>query len=133
MMDGGQDTEVPSEVRAFLDDCIESVEQLEILMTLRRHDRSVRPRDLARRLVLKEPMVRDHLERLAGRGLLDVKLGAEDVMYRYDAASVDLHAVVDRLARCYANAGLSSITSNRRRRVAAAVWLHRASRQNTAR
>jgi predicted ArsR family transcriptional regulator len=93
----------------------------------------VHPRDLARRLVLKEAVVRNHLERLAGRGLLDVKLGAEDVMYRYDAASVDLRDVVDRLARCYADAGLASITSNRRRRAAAATWLHRVSHQNSAR
>jgi len=132
-MDGGQDTEVPSEVRAFLANCIESIEQLEVLMTLRRDDRSVRPRDLARRLVLKEAVVREQLERLAGRGLLDVKLGAEDVMYRYDAASVTLRDTVDRLARCYADAGLAAITSNRRRRAAAAAWLHRASRQKTAR
>jgi len=132
-MNGGQDTEVPSEVRAFLDDCIESIEQLEILMTLRRHDRSVRPRDLARRLALEEAVVRDHLERLAGRGLLDVKLGAEDVVYRYDAASVGLRGVVERLAQCCADAGLGTLSPNRRRRAATAAWFHRASRQNSAR
>jgi predicted DNA-binding transcriptional regulator len=132
-MDGGQDTGVPSEVRAFLDDCIDSIEQLEILMMLWRHDRSLRPRDLARRLVLKEAVVRDHLERLAGRGLLDVKLGAEDVMYRYDAAPVTLRDVVDRLARCYADAGPTGLTSNCRPRPAAAASLHLASRRNTAR
>jgi hypothetical protein len=42
-MNGGQDTEVPSEVRAFLDDCIDSIEQLEILMPLRRHDAASAP------------------------------------------------------------------------------------------
>jgi DNA-binding IclR family transcriptional regulator len=85
-----------------LHSCVESIDQLDVLLALRRDDRSLDPCEVARLLGCSAPAARDHLERLASRGLLDVKLGASDVMYRYDPASADLRDAVELTVQCYA-------------------------------
>ena len=94
---------LPGELRAFLHSAIESFEQLEILMALRRTGRAASARQLTDELGLAESAVQHHLERLAGQGLLDARLGDENVLYKYDPLSLDLRRVVDLLAEYYAS------------------------------
>lgn len=95
---------LPGELRAFLHSSIESIEQLEILMALHRTGRASSARWIMEQLGVREPAAQHHLERLAGRGLLDARLGDEHVLYKYDPLSPDLRRAVDLLAEHYASA-----------------------------
>lgn len=102
-MGWGPAEELPGALRAFLHDRIESVEQLDVLMALHRTGRAADAGQIARELGLSESSVGRSLERLAGQGLLEAKLGGEAVWFRYDPLSTDLSEAVDLLAGYYAS------------------------------
>jgi hypothetical protein len=83
------------DVRRFIDDKIDGPEQLEIVLLLRREaSKFWDAARVAETLTLNERRVAEHLEHLAGRGLLDVRIGS-DVVYRFspaDSATLDVVA-----------------------------------------
>ena len=95
--------ELPPELRAFLHSCIESIEQVEVLILLRGSERSRTVGDIATALRLTPAGARRDLETLTARGLLDVHVGTE-LSYRYRPKSPDLGRYCDLLAECYVTA-----------------------------
>jgi predicted ArsR family transcriptional regulator len=74
-------TELPPELRAFIHSCIDSLEQVELLMLLRGSARVRTAREIASELHLAPSAARRQLEALAARGLMDVRV-AEETGYR---------------------------------------------------
>jgi hypothetical protein len=96
-------SELPREVRAFLHSCIESIEQLEILMLLRGSQEGRTAREVAAVLRVPTARARHDLEILTARGLLDVRV-AEETSYRYGPKTSDLGRYCDLLAEYYVTA-----------------------------
>jgi DNA-binding IclR family transcriptional regulator len=92
--------ELPSELRAFLHSCIESIDQVELLMMLRGSDRFRTAREVASEFRMSPPHARRDLETLSARGLLDVRVG-EETSYRYHPKSEQLGQYCDLLAQHY--------------------------------
>ena len=91
----------PGSVEQFLDSSIDSVEQCQMLMTIRNvGNRWWSAKDLARELYLTETSTARDLEDLATRGLLEVRL-ANDLHYRFAPASPELRSAVEELADAY--------------------------------
>ena len=109
---------LPGELRTFLHSSIESIEQLEILMALHRTGRASSARWLTEQLGYSESAAQHDLERLAGQGLLDTRLGEEHVLYKYEPLSPDLRRAVDLLAEYDASARTAVVhfVTNRTRR-----------------
>jgi DNA-binding IclR family transcriptional regulator len=118
-MDTPARDELPAELRAFLYSCIDSIEQVEILMTLRTAGRGCTTRAVASSLGLAEPAVRSHLETLTARGLLHAEPGSE-VTYAFQPKTPALARYADLLAGHHANARTAVLrfvaTSSRRTR-----------------
>lgn len=94
-------TSLPRPVRRFLDDRIDSVEQLEILLLLQRYaERSWNASAVADALGLTPRTAETHLERLCQRDLLDVRLG-DAVRYRYSPATPELVDCVRQVVEAY--------------------------------
>jgi hypothetical protein len=94
-------TEVAEPVRRFVERQLESVEQLEIVLLLRREQsRFWDPRAVAMTLQIVERRTAENLEALASRGLLDVRIGTQ-VTYRYSPATPELARGMDRVAAAY--------------------------------
>jgi hypothetical protein len=92
---------LPPAVRRFLEERIDDVEQLEIMLHLQRHvERSWCAADVADALRLGCRRAENQLEALAGRDLLDVRLG-DDVRYRFKPTSDALAAAARQLAEWY--------------------------------
>lgn len=91
---------LPSELRAFLHSCIESIEQVELLIMMRGSERMRTARDVASELGVSIAVARRDLETLAARGLLEVRVG-EEIAYRYRPRSEDLARYCDLLAQHY--------------------------------
>jgi predicted ArsR family transcriptional regulator len=91
---------IPPELRAFLYSCIDSIEQVEILLLLQRTGRCWTARAVSVELVLPGPSARIHLETLAARGLLQVTIENE-VAYRYAPRSAELRRYGDQLGEYY--------------------------------
>ena len=101
---------IPPAVRRFLDQRVDDVEQLEIVLLLQRHgDRSWSAADVADALRLGTRRVEHQLEALAGRDLLDVRLGG-DVRYRFKPASDTLASMARQLAECYRDRRLEVVS-----------------------
>jgi hypothetical protein len=81
---------------------IHSVLQLEILLLLRATDVDYTPASLAGELRITEQSAEFRLKDLQLRGLISG--GATLDSYRYGPHAPELEAVVDELARCYADA-----------------------------
>lgn len=99
-MDPGRHEELPGELRAFLHSCIESINQVELLMMLRGSERWRTARDVAADLHVPVPVARRDLETLAARGLLEVSVASE-IEYRYRPKTADLSKYGDLLAQHY--------------------------------
>jgi predicted ArsR family transcriptional regulator len=99
-MDRETAEQLPPELRAFLHSCIESIEQVELLMLLRGSDRLRTAREVAAELRVPAGVARRDLETLSARGLLEVSVGAE-TSYRYKPKSDDLARYGDLLAQHY--------------------------------
>jgi len=88
-------------VRRFLERRVDNIEQLEIVLLLSQYsDRSWTAADVASSLRLVERAAAAHLETLAARHLLDVRLG-HDVRYRFSPATPELSAIVKQVAETY--------------------------------
>lgn len=79
-------TPLPHALQRFLTDCIDSVEQLEIIAVMHGTTHWWTARELAQELYLSPSLTTRDLETLASRGLLDVRPG-NDVSYRVSAVS----------------------------------------------
>lgn len=94
--------EVPPNVREFLSRSISSVEELEVLLWLRRSQREATGAEVALELRSSESSVALRLKDLVSRGLL--KAGASPESYRYGPDSPSTDAAVAELAECYRTA-----------------------------
>lgn len=100
----GGGPQLPSELRAFLFTCIESVEQLDLLLRLRASERSYTVKELSGLHELAEAVVRLHLEALVARGLVRPHAGASadlPATYAYAPKTSELRGYVDLLASHY--------------------------------
>jgi DNA-binding IclR family transcriptional regulator len=116
-MDFGGRDELSPELRAFLYSCIDAIEQLEMLILLRRTGHPWTTRAVAAELGLTDVQTRAHLETLTARGLLAAK-GGEEVTYRFEPRSPELARYAALLADSFAtsrNAVLRFVASSSRR------------------
>jgi hypothetical protein len=99
-------------VQAFVADHIDSVLQLEVLLLLRgRPGTEFVARDIADELKIDPTWVEAQLENMCARGLLacpDASVNPR--RFRYEPKAPDLSAVVDELARAYADRRVSVIS-----------------------
>ena len=93
---------VPEAVREFLQRNIDSVEELEILLWLRRNGQEATLAELAEKLRSTTSSVATRLEHLAQRGL--AAPGTITGSYRYVADSASLDQTVALLGECYRDA-----------------------------
>ena len=93
---GARGPELPSELRAFLFTCIDSVEQLEILLLLTASPRPLTVKDVAALAGGVEAVARAHLEALVARGLLRVQASGPTT-YTCAPRSAELERYLDLL------------------------------------
>jgi predicted ArsR family transcriptional regulator len=91
---------LPPDLRVFLHTCIESIEQVELLLLMRGSERMRTAREIASELRVSVAVARREVETLAARGLLEVRVG-EEIAYRYRPKSEDLARYCDLLAQYY--------------------------------
>jgi hypothetical protein len=108
---------LPTRARRFLQRRIDNVEQLEIVLLLQHHQqRTWTGAAVAEALQLSPRAAAEHLETLARRALLDVRIGG-DVRYRFNPATPELTATVKQVADCYRDNRtevVSVVATNRR-------------------
>ncbi len=99
---------LPERVHRFLYHNIDSVEQLEVLLLLRRvPDRGWSAEEVARELYSHPSSVLHRMSSLAGRGLLRE---LEPACYQYAPRSSDLHETVNAVAEAYRERRVAVIT-----------------------
>lgn len=92
---------VPDALRAFIVGSIESVEACEVLLSLHAgSNRSWSAKEVSRALKLPLGAAQAHLETLARRGLLDVRL-TSDLRYRLAPARTEVGALIALLGTLY--------------------------------
>ncbi|HYH45105.1 MAG TPA: hypothetical protein VEG34_05420 [Thermoanaerobaculia bacterium] len=95
------DTLLSDAARRFLTDDIRSVERLDLLLFLHRHDkRWWSAQSLAEELEMPADTVQLHLEHLAACNLLDVRI-AESVVYCYKPGRQELSGFVEEVAQAH--------------------------------
>ena len=95
--------DLPEDVRALLHEHIESYEQLEVLLLLRRERyEEWTVEGLATRLHIREELVGSALKGLEASSLVDTTAAAPAPRFAYRPASSGLDAAADRLDREYA-------------------------------
>jgi DNA-binding IclR family transcriptional regulator len=99
-MDFGGRDELSPELRAFLYSCIDAIEQLEMLVLLRRSGQPWTTRAVAAELGLTDVQTRAYLETLTARGLLAAKAGNE-VTYKFEPRSPELTRYATLLAEAF--------------------------------
>jgi hypothetical protein len=97
-----QSEDVPEDVRAFLSEHIQSYEQLEILLLLRREKMDWTAQRLSSHLKISPSLTEAALSELHSRGLVDSPLGASQVRYTGGSRLPDLEVTMGRLASVYA-------------------------------
>jgi hypothetical protein len=118
-MHNGAPEDLPTELKAFLYSCIDSVEAAEILVLLCRTRRPWTTRTVAVELGMLDAAARSQLETLAARGLLHITIDTE-VMYTYAPKTPELRRYGDQLTALYATsrtAILRVVATNPRRSV----------------
>jgi hypothetical protein len=96
------DPGLPVDVRTFLEERIESYEQLAILLFLRaRVKQSWAVTSLASELRLPEAIAEEALRFLCGRKLVGSMESADGPRFIYSPGSADLADVIERLANAY--------------------------------
>ena len=99
---------LPEDVHRFLYQNIDSVEQLEVLLLLRRvADRRWTADEVARELYSHPSSILHRMSSLAGRGLLRE---LEPACYQYAPRSTELHDTVTRVAETYRERRVAVIT-----------------------
>jgi hypothetical protein len=92
---------LPSDVVQFVNDAVDSIEQLELLvMLIESSDRWWDAVSAGRALGINPGTMQRDLERLATRNLLAVNLG-NDVSYRFEPGSPSLRATSQAFAAAY--------------------------------
>ena len=82
---------------------IGTLERLDVLLLLRRdHEHAWTGEDVARTLSLTLPVAADALDYLCRRSLVDVKVGGEALLFRYDPWTPELERAVAELEGVYA-------------------------------
>ena len=93
--------ELSIEVRLFVEQHIETVEQLAIMALLERQASRLRSAaEIAAGVSLRVRLVESHLEHLVRHGILDVRLES-DLMYRYSPATADMGRIVAIVSAAY--------------------------------
>jgi hypothetical protein len=101
---------VPADVRAFLAQHVDSVEQLEILLLLHQHpDMDWTPEETAARLYGNPESAARRLARLRDTRLL-TGTAPPAASYRYDPVSAEMRDAVARLAETYRERRVAVIT-----------------------
>jgi DNA-binding IscR family transcriptional regulator len=109
------DTELPSDVQAFLRDHIESHEQLEALLLLRNHSDWWDAQRVASELGVSESIAEEALRHLSRQRLLSTVVGAKTVRFRYDPETPELDRAIERLDAAHVHQALEIVklmTSN---------------------
>jgi hypothetical protein len=101
-------TSVPNDVRQFIINNINSVEQLEILLLLNSSKRAWSAAELANSICTTVESCEKRLESLKRAGVL-VQVGTNPATFQYQAQSSELDATVIRLAREYQDRRISII------------------------
>lgn len=95
-----QDTWSP-ELRAFVYSCIDSVDQLQVLVLLGTGEGPWTARLVAQQMSLSDHAVRHHLESMAARGLVVVTVAGDAATWRYAPKSDTLRRLGDELVAAY--------------------------------
>jgi predicted DNA-binding transcriptional regulator len=96
-------TGLPAHLCAFLYSCIDSIDQLDVLLLLQASGRPWTVREVGRELGIVDGHVRLYLESLAARGLVRVAVD-RDLTYIYQPASSALRVWCEDLAAHVASA-----------------------------
>lgn len=98
------DQVIPEDLRKFIDMHIDSVEQLEVLLLLRRSaGRSWTVEAVSEDLRSSDMSARIRLQDLTSRGMLERELAEGKTLFRYAPRDGRLAALIDRLADLYAS------------------------------
>ncbi len=104
------DRELPDDVQMLLRERIHSLEQLEIVLLVRKlHEQDWTVDAVGKSVSLPTVDVVDVLEHLQTAGLLTCRREGRLVVYRYQLAPPEVEAAVDTLARLYRETPLSVI------------------------
>lgn len=103
-----QDTWSP-ELRAFVYSCIDSVEQVQVLVLLGTDDRPWTARLVAKEMSLADHAVRHHLESMAARGLIAVTVAGDAATWRYAPKTDTLQRLGDELVAAYQRAPMAVV------------------------
>ena len=96
------DFDVPADVQRFLQDHVESLEQLEILVLLQpRIERAWSVLEVADELRIRDSVAEEELRRLRDRGLLVVVGSTSNPSFRYGPRSESLAMMTQRLVETY--------------------------------
>jgi hypothetical protein len=96
--------EIPPNVRAFLNDHVESVVQVEVLLLLYAEPaRAFAPADVVSALRIEPAWAEAQLSNLVARGMLAEAGGAAAGSYRWAPRTSEIEAAVAGLARAYAD------------------------------
>ena len=100
--------ELPAHLRAFLYSCIETVEQLEILLLLQRSTREWTARMMAQEVGVLDARARAWLDALVARGLVRA-IVREETMYVFQPSNATMLGYCDELALAYDRARLDVV------------------------
>jgi hypothetical protein len=96
-MEGPRGRELTAHLRAFLYSCIDSIEQLDVLMLLRTSGEAWVAREVAKEVGLSDSRARAFLDALAARGLVHAAVRSE-ITYTFRPSSDALRQYTDELA-----------------------------------
>jgi predicted transcriptional regulator len=96
-MESPRGRQLPAHLRAFLYSCIDSIEQLDVLMLLRASGEGRTAREVAREVGVSDSRARAFLDALAARGFVHAVVRSE-VTYTYRPSSDALRKYTDELA-----------------------------------
>lgn len=95
--------EIPEDVRSFLLEHIESYEQLDVLVLLRRRpDESFSIGAISGSMNVPDAVIERALQDLHASGLIESSLGRGGPRYRYRSGDAATDAIIDGLAKAYA-------------------------------
>ena len=89
--------QLPAHLRAFLYSCIDSIEQLDVLMLLRISGEPWVAREVAKEVGLSDARARAYLDALSARGLVHAVVRSE-ITYTFRPSSDALRKYTDELA-----------------------------------
>lgn len=100
---------IPEEVARFIDNNVESMEQLEILRVLGEGPRTWSAQDLAREAQIEPSLLAGHVEALQNRGLLKCEPQGDETGYRCAPTTPELERQLSELLLFYKQRPVSLI------------------------